>query len=149
MTSEGEVIGLFLTRPVRAGLAPREAAVEIKSQGGLVYLEHPYDLARRRMSESGIESLADLIDIVEVFNGRSDARANRLAEELRATLGTARGAGSDAHSLNEIGSVYVEMEEFGEAGDFLAKLQQSTIVRNRSRLLLATSALLRHAPRQQ
>ena len=144
MTSEGELIGLFLARPVRSGLAPTEAAVEIKGQGGLVYLEHPYDRHRRHLSEAGLEAVADLIDIVEVFNGRSDEKANRLAEDLRGALGAAPGAGSDAHSLREIGSVYVEMEEFEGAEDFLAKLRRSKIVKHRHQLLLAAEAMLRH-----
>lgn len=145
MTSEGELIGLFLARPVRSGLAPMEAALEIKGQGGLVYLEHPYDHSRRHLSEAGIEAVAELIDIVEVFNGRSDEKANRQAEGLRATLGGAPGAGSDAHSLGEIGSVYVEMEEFDGADDFLVKLRRSKIVKHRLKLLLAAEALSRHA----
>jgi predicted metal-dependent phosphoesterase TrpH len=141
MTSEGELIGLFLSGPVRSGLTPKEAALEIKSHGGLVYLEHPYDQHRRHLTEAGIEAIADLIDIVEVFNGRSDEKANRLAEDLRDALGAAPGAGSDAHLLAEIGSVYVEMEKFEGADDFLAKLRRSTIVKHRRKLLLAAEAL--------
>lgn len=144
MTSEGELIGLFLARAIPSGLGPLEAASEIRSQGGLVYLEHPYDHSRRHLSEAGIEAVADLIDIVEVFNGRSDAIANRQAEDLRGTLGAAPGAGSDAHSLGEIGSVYVEMEEFQGAEDFVAKLRRSKIVKHRHKLLLAAEALTRH-----
>jgi len=66
------------------------------------------------------------------------------AEDLRGALGAAPGAGSDAHSLREIGSVYVEMEEFKGAEDFLAKLRRSKIVKHRHQLLLAAEALLRH-----
>jgi len=148
MTSEGELIGLFLSRSVRSDLRPIEAASEIRSQGGLVYLEHPYDQSRRHLSETGIESVADLIDIVEVFNGRSSEKANRQAEDLRSTLGAAPGAGSDAHTLGEIGSVYVEMEDFEGPQDFLAKLRSSKIVKRRHQLLLAAEALSRRALRR-
>jgi predicted metal-dependent phosphoesterase TrpH len=140
MTSEGELIGLFLSRRVRPGLAAKETALEIRSQGGLVYLQHPYDHSRRHLSEAGIEAAADLIDIVEVYNSRAYDQANRLAEDLRSTLGAASGAGSDAHSLEEIGSVYVEMEDFEGADDFLAKLRRSKIVKNPSRMLLTIEA---------
>lgn len=144
MTTEGELIGLFLARPIPSGLTPTEAAIEIKSQGGVVYLEHPYDRQRRHLSEAAIEVVADLIDIVEVYNGRSSVKANRQAEDLRGALGAAPGAGSDAHSLGEIGSVYVEMEEFEGAEDFLAKLGRSKIVKHRHPLRLAAEALFRH-----
>lgn len=149
LTTEGEIIGLFLTRPVKSGLTAKQAALEIKGDGGLVYLEHPYDRARRSLSEVGIEEVADLIDIVEVFNGRSDEKANHLAEDLRATLGAAPGAGSDAHLLEEIGSVYIEMEPFDGAGDFLAKLRRSRIVKHRNQFLLTAEALLRHTMGRQ
>jgi predicted metal-dependent phosphoesterase TrpH len=143
MTTGGELIGLFLKEAVPAALAPKEAALRIKSQGGLVYLEHPYDTFRRHLSEEAIETIADLIDIVEVFNGRSDEKANRRADDLCGILGAAPGAGSDAHTVSEIGSVYVEMEDFEGASDFLAKLHEAKIVTGRSKLLLAAEAKLR------
>jgi len=142
MTAEGELIGLFLERAVQGGRKARETALEIKAQGGLVYLEHPYDPYRRHLSEAGIETIADLIDIVEVFNGRSDEQANRRAADLCEILGAAPGAGSDAHSLSEIGSAYVEMEDFEGAQDFLAKLRGAKIVKRRSKLLMLAEAKL-------
>ena len=149
MTTAGELMGLFLVERVPAGLAPREAARQIKGQGGLVYLEHPYDHSRRHLSEDAIEALADVIDIVEVLNGRSDQNANRLAKELCSMLGAAPGAGSDAHTLGEIGSVYVEMEDFEGAPDFLAKLRSGNIVAGRSKLLLTAQAKLGHKMRRR
>ena len=142
MTSEGELIGLFLERRVPDGRTPRETAKAIKAQGGLVYLEHPYDRFRRHLSESAIETVADVIDIVEVFNSRSDEEANHRAEDLCEILGTAAGAGSDAHSIGEIGSVYVQMEDFEGAQDFLAKLRMATIVKGRHKWLLLAEAKL-------
>ena len=128
LTAEGELIGLFLKDQVPSGLSPEETVAAIKEQGGLVYLEHPYDTTRRNLRGEAIERIADRIDIVEVFNGRSQPEINRRAEELRATLGVAAGAGSDAHTLREIGSVYVEMEAFNGAHDFLAKLRSGNVV---------------------
>jgi predicted metal-dependent phosphoesterase TrpH len=128
MTTEGELIGLFLKAAIPKGLSPEETVAAIKEQGGLVYLEHPYDRTRRHLREEAIERIASAIDIVEVFNGRSQPEANRLAEELRSTLGVAAGAGSDAHTLREIGSVYVELEAFDGAHDFLPKLQIGKVI---------------------
>ena len=61
--------------------------------------------------------------------------AAALAEALLRRLGQAgvpaqyAGAGSDAHQLADIGSVYVEMEDFEGAQDFLAKLRRGKIHR--------------------
>jgi predicted metal-dependent phosphoesterase TrpH len=128
LTTEGELIGLFLKEAVPKRLSPEETVVAIKEQGGIVYLEHPYDATRRNLREEAIERIAGDIDIVEVLNGRSHPEANRRAEDLRATLGVPAGAGSDAHSLAEIGRVYVETAPFTGAHDFLAKLRTAKIV---------------------
>jgi predicted metal-dependent phosphoesterase TrpH len=142
LTTEGELIGLFLKEVVPAGLSPEETVAAIKEQGGLVYLEHPYDRGRRHLREEAIERIADQIDIIEVFNGRSEAEVNRRAEELRSTLGVAAGAGSDAHTLREIGSVYLEMEAFDGAQDFLAKLRSGKVVTRGRPWRLAAQRLL-------
>jgi predicted metal-dependent phosphoesterase TrpH len=147
-TVEGELIGLFLQRRVRPGMTARETAIEIKDQGGIVYLEHPYDQFRRHLTEEAIEQLADLIDVVEVFNARSDEKANRRAEELCQTVGAVPGAGSDAHTLGELGSVYVEMEDFDGPSDFLAKLRSARIVKGRPKFLLMAEARLRPRTRR-
>jgi hypothetical protein len=148
-TTDGELIGLFLQRRIPPGLTARQTALEIKDQGGLVYLEHPYDPFRRHLSEAAIEDLAELIDIVEVFNARSDEKTNRRAEELREILGAAPGAGSDAHTLKELGSVYVEMQNFDGADDFLANLRGARVVKGRPKFLLIAEAGLRHKIRQR
>ena len=121
-----------------------ETARQIKAQGGLVYLEHPYDPFRRHLSEEAIEALAKLIDIVEIVNGRSDEQVNRRAADLCSVLGATPGAGSDAHSLREIGSVHMEIEDFEGAQDFLAKLRSGRIIRGRSQILLRAKAGLRN-----
>ncbi len=143
LTTDGELIGLFLNEPVPSGLSPDEAMAAVKGQGGLVYIEHPYDITRRHLSEDAIESLSREIDIVEVYNGRSDDRANRRAGDLCATIGAAPGAGSDAHTLRELGSVYIEMEDFEGPQDFLAKLRMGRIVVGRSRWRLIAEARFR------
>jgi hypothetical protein len=57
-------------------------------------------------------------------------------------LGAAPGAGSDAHTISEIGSVFIEMEDFVGASDFLIKLADSRIITGRSKLLLTAEAKL-------
>lgn len=136
MTQDGELIGLFLREAIPAGLPAKEAVARIKAQGGLVYLEHPYDPYRRHLSEEAIEAVAESIDIVEVWNGRSDTGINLRAAQLCEVLGAAAGAGSDAHQLSQIGAVCVEMEVFEGTQDFLTKFRRGKIVGRRSGLHL-------------
>jgi len=147
LTTQGEIIGLFLKDAVPSRLSPEATVEAIKAQGGLVYLEHPYDIGRRNLREEAIERIAPQIDIVEVVNGRSRPEINRLADELRSTLGVPAGAGSDAHTLKEIGSVYVEMEAFDGASDFLNKLRSGKVVTRPKGWRLAAERLQRFCAR--
>ncbi|HEX6350440.1 MAG TPA: PHP domain-containing protein [Candidatus Dormibacteraeota bacterium] len=142
LTADGELIGLFLSAPVPAGLSASETAGRIHDQGGIVYLQHPFDTRRRALTEDAMEAIAEAVDAVEVFNGRSPAEANRRAQELRDTLGVPAGAGSDAHQVGEIGRAFVEMSPFDGPQDFLAKLDEARIVVGRPRWRLRLQGLV-------
>ena len=77
--------------------------------------------------------IAGDIDILEVFNSRcpllrSSAKAKSFAEKH----GLAQGAGSDAHTIPEIGNAYVEMPEFNDKTDFLQALTKGNITGHRT-----------------
>jgi predicted metal-dependent phosphoesterase TrpH len=149
LTTEGELIGLFLRDAVPRGLSPLEAVAVIKAQGGLVYLEHPYDISRRNLREEAIERIAGQIDIVEVFNGRAHPDSNRRAADLRDALGVPAGAGSDAHTLAELGRVFIEMESFVGPQDFLEKLESARIVTKPHRwVMVAQQMVASHGPKR-
>ncbi len=136
LTPVGEIIGLFLVQEIPSPLPFKEAIAQIKAQGGLVLLPHPFDQFRLSIFNKGsVEELLPFIDIVEVFNARSlfpgsSARAWQLAQQY----GLAASAGSDAHTAWEIGKAYVEMEEFNGKEDFLKSLRQGKIIGHRSSL---------------
>ncbi len=135
-TEDGELIGLFLEEAVPSALPATETVRAIKEQGGLVYVQHPYDRYRKHLREDALERIARDVDVVEVFNARCDDEANRLAWGLRRTLGAAAGAGSDAHRLEDIGAVYVEMDPFDDAESFLRSLRDARIVERPRRIAL-------------
>ena len=55
--------------------------------------------------------LAPLCDVVEVFNARLHSEAaNHLAGQLADRHDKLRGAGSDAHTLGELGNAFVEAD---------------------------------------
>ncbi len=129
MTSEGELMGMFLSKEIPAGLSPEETIARIKSQGGLVNIPHPYGRWPLCNSQklTSPEIVAQL-DLIEVFNSRtpipgSSTRARQLAQKFILPA----SAGSDAHTSGEIGRAYVEMPEFNNAGDFLHSLSQGKI----------------------
>jgi len=109
-TSEGELIGLFLSQKIEPGLSPEETVQRIKEQGGLVLLPHGFDpLKRWRLRSNARERIAASIDIVETFNTRvSRPRWNDQAADWAKERGLLMSAGSDAHTLADVGSAWVE-----------------------------------------
>jgi predicted metal-dependent phosphoesterase TrpH len=125
-THAGEIIGLFLTERIPVGVQPDEAARAIRSQGGIVYIPHPFDPMRRNISESALNALvdSDLVDAIEVINAKTSLRSlNERAGSIAAARDLAAGAGSDAHVPDAIGAAYVEMPDFDGPDDFIAKLR--------------------------
>lgn len=106
-TSEGEIIGLFLQKTISAGLTPEETIKEIRAQGGLVYVPHPFETFRRGLQADPLKRIARDIDIVEIFNGRGRWRnKNQLAKAFVAQHQMTVAASSDAHCPLGIGKTY-------------------------------------------
>lgn len=128
-TTEGEIIGLFLDRPVPKGLSPEETIDRIRDQSGLVLVPHPFDRLRRStIRPDTLRRIVPQVDIIEVFNARIMLPGlSGMARSLAASHGKAVSAGSDAHTAGEIGHGYVEMPEFTGRDGFLASLAQGTV----------------------
>ena len=128
-TSEGEIIGLFIKDKIPPYLSPEETISEIKRQGGIVYLPHPFVRLRNRgFTNEKLDKLAKKIDIVEVVNSRGlNSNSNQAAQEFAGFNGLLTGAGSDAHSIFEIGNAFVEIAEFHGAEGFLENLKKAEV----------------------
>ena len=109
-TAEGiDVIGLYLRVEIPRGTPAREVCDRVHEQGGLVYLPHPYAEGKGGGGRHA-ESLVPHVDVIEVFNGRlHHASQNARAAELARRHGCLRGAGSDAHTVGEVGRSWVEL----------------------------------------
>jgi predicted metal-dependent phosphoesterase TrpH len=112
-TAEGvDVIGLFLTQRIPKGTPARAACEQIREQGGVVYVPHPFAGGKGGGGRI-LPLIEDLVDAVEAFNARIHQPAlNDRAAAWAAERGLAAGAGSDAHTLAEIGRGWVELPEF-------------------------------------
>ena len=133
-TTAGEIMGLFLTEEIPAGLSPRETIARIKGQGGLVNIPHPY--GRSIIGDSNKLLTPEIIaqvDMIEVFNSRTPfAGSSAKARDLARRHGKPSGAGSDAHTAGEIGRAYVEMPPFEGPEEFLVSLSRGTVFGQRS-----------------
>ena len=130
-THAGEIIGLFLSERVPFGTAPREAALAIRAQGGIVYVPHPFDPMRRNLQQPALDELtaAGLVDALEVRNAKTSLESlNAQAAAYAAGHGLLAGAGSDAHVPDALGAAFVEMPDFDGPAQFLESLAQAVVV---------------------
>jgi len=130
-TTDGDIIGLFLTERVPYVLPLGEAIRKVREQGGLVYLPHPFDPGRSTLKPAIAEQLCATgrAHVVEVFNAKiEDQYLNRQADRLADQYELPGGAGSDAHDPDGIGAAYLEMPEFDGPADFLAALREASVV---------------------
>lgn len=96
-TQFGDIIGLFLNEEIISRNA-FEVIDEIRNQGGIVVLPHPY-----RKGKDIPHELLNKIDVIEGFNARSEHSANLRAREYAKMKNLPAIAGSDAHISWEIG----------------------------------------------
>jgi predicted metal-dependent phosphoesterase TrpH/glycosyltransferase involved in cell wall biosynthesis len=133
---QGEVIGLFLSEKIPRGMTMAETITEIRRQGGLVYVPHPFD---RLHSVPDYEHLLDIvedIDILEVFNPRVAVTAfNEEAERFAAKYRIVPGAGSDSHVAQGLGSVMIRVHDFDGPEEFLEAMRDADIVRKHKNLI--------------
>jgi predicted metal-dependent phosphoesterase TrpH/glycosyltransferase involved in cell wall biosynthesis len=133
---QGEVIGLFIEEKIARGLTLEETIAEIKRQGGLVYVPHPFDRMHSVPDYEHLLKVVEDIDAIEVFNPRVAFSAfNEEAENFARKYRIVAGAGSDAHVIQGLGSVKIMMRDFDGPEEFLESLRDADIIRKRQSLL--------------
>ncbi|MBM3303730.1 MAG: PHP domain-containing protein [Candidatus Aenigmarchaeota archaeon] len=122
LSSAGHIIGLGLTEPVRRGMDPLDTMDAIRGQGAVCVAVHPFDV-----QSWGIRKFMDHADAVEVFNALSLDRLGNMAAERRAKKkGKVMVAGSDAHSLDMIGTA-CNIIDAGSIDEVLVSLRQGKV----------------------
>jgi predicted metal-dependent phosphoesterase TrpH len=110
-TEQGEIIGLYLSHPIAAGLPLDDAIHQIQAQGGLVYVPHPFETVRKGISAAVLKIVADNVDIIEVHNGRAVAQNRSVqAHAWAASHHVPGAASSDAHGRAGWGKTYTILD---------------------------------------
>jgi predicted metal-dependent phosphoesterase TrpH len=126
-TSDGEIIGLWLTEYIPPMLSSEETVKHIREQGGIVIAPHPFSFHVPALNEK----MFDLdIDGIEVLNGgHVDKYSNRMAYEVSRKYPDrwAEIGSSDAHSVSTFGYAWTEFD--GNNADDLraAILEKKTV----------------------
>jgi len=133
---EGEVIGLFLSERIERGMSMAETIAEIRRQGGLVYVPHPFDRLHSVPDYEHLLEIVDQIDILEVFNPRVTLSAfNEEAVRFARKYSIVPGAGSDSHVAQGLGSVKIRLRDFDGPQEFLESMREADIVRKHKNLV--------------
>jgi len=157
---QGEVIGLFIEERIPRGLTLAETIAEIKRQGGIVYVPHPFDRMHAVPDYEHLLGVLADVDAIEVFNPRVAIQEfNEEAARFAAKYRIPAGAGSDAHVAQGLGSVRIRMPDFDGPQEFMEALRAADIVRTPASLLYvqalkflqtrATPATARRASRER
>ncbi|MEA2271628.1 MAG: hypothetical protein QOI98_336 [Solirubrobacteraceae bacterium] len=139
--SQGEVIGLFIEEHIPRGMTMKETVAEIRRQGGLVYVPHPFDRLHAVPDYEHLLPILPDVDAIEVYNprvaiGAFNEEAARFAAKYRITP----AAGSDSHVAQGLGSVRIRMHDFDGPDEFLESLRGAEII-TKPRSLLYVQAL--------
>jgi predicted metal-dependent phosphoesterase TrpH/glycosyltransferase involved in cell wall biosynthesis len=133
---QGEVIGLFIKEKIERGMSLDETIAEIRRQGGLIYVPHPFDRMHAVPDYEHMLDIVEQIDAIEVFNPRvAISSFNEEAARFAAKYRIVAGAGSDSHVAQGLGSVKIRMRDFDGPEEFLESLREADIIRRKQSLL--------------
>ena len=127
---QGEVIGLFLQEEIPRGMPFADTVAAIKSQGGLVYIPHPFDRMHSIPDAATLQRHLHDIDVFEVYNARLLFEGyNEEALRFARKYNLVAGAGSDAHVLQGVGTGALRMRAFQGPEEFLLSLRSAQVLR--------------------
>jgi len=129
VSTGGELIAYFLTEVIPRGLPVEEALRQLKAQGAVISISHPLDRLRgSALGEEMTLQIIDQVEALEVFNARClRPDDNRKAADLANRFAKAPTAGSDAHTLPELGAGYLVLPPFKSNPEaFRASLARAT-----------------------
>jgi predicted metal-dependent phosphoesterase TrpH len=125
----GELIAYFVKEVVPPHLSIGETIRRLREQGAVISISHPVDTLRNSaLGEKLTLEFIEQVDALEVFNARClRAADNAHAAEIAKRYGRAITAGSDAHTLREIGRGYLTLPPFRDTPQlFLDSLNRAT-----------------------
>jgi predicted metal-dependent phosphoesterase TrpH len=128
LTTRGELLVAFVQEELPRGLDPFEAIRRLREQGAFISVSHPFDLRRHGWPLPDLLAIAPLVDAIEVFNARCQwAGLNDQAAAFAQTHNLPGTAGSDAHTLREVGRATLSVPAFQSAADLRAVIRQGRV----------------------
>lgn len=114
-TTSGEILAFFVQEEIPAGLEPAEVFSRLRAQDAVISLSHPYAFDRYGWPEEEMIANRAFLDAIEFQNARCTKGMNRSAVEFAAKHNISGTAGSDSHSLVELGRMGLTLPDFQDA----------------------------------
>ena len=121
-TSEGDVVVLGTYELPPKPWTPEAVADFARSIGGVSIVAHPF-----RTYGMGERARKYKVDAIEVLNGGSSQAANSEAKEFAKSLGLPGTAGSDAHQVSELFSVYNKVDAALDVNSVLKAIKKGFV----------------------
>jgi predicted metal-dependent phosphoesterase TrpH len=103
----GHVLGINIKKIIPNGLSLKETVKEIRKQGGMAVIPHPFAWPARAFL--GKEKDLLLAEAIEIFNATLFSFSNKKALSFVQKHDLPFTAGPDAHSTEFIGKAFIEM----------------------------------------
>lgn len=131
-SSQGELVGLYLKEQVKPGQTAKQTAQAIRAQGGIVYVPHPFETVRKGMTKATLDNIVDLVDIVEVHNGRAFFQnKGPLAATWAKLNNKAIAASSDAHGVRGLGTTFSTLPDAPSRANLVKQLSRGRLTTKR------------------
>lgn len=121
-TTEGDIIVLGIAELPPKPWTPKNVIDFAKEKNGLCIVAHPY-----RAYGLGDQAKNYDFDAIETLNGISTSQANKMAENLAKTMGLPGVAGSDAHRVEEMWTVYTEVQASSDIDEILTAIKKGLV----------------------
>jgi predicted metal-dependent phosphoesterase TrpH len=129
-TKLGHILGINIKKIIPAGLSPERTIEEIRRQGGLAIIAHPFDWPIEDFmgGEEKIRALGPDLVGIEVFNAAVFARSsNKTAFDFARKNNFSFTAGSDSHRADFLGRGYLELpDNIQSTEDLLEAIKKKT-----------------------
>lgn len=127
-TTQGEIIGLYLSKIIPAGMSAMDTVRAIKAQNGIVYIPHPFETVRKGITKQTLDEIATFVDIIEAHNGRAFFQNKGPEAVVWARLnGVSKSASSDAHGRKGIGTTYTAIAFAPTQQNLVSQLQKGRL----------------------
>jgi predicted metal-dependent phosphoesterase TrpH len=121
-TEQGDVVVLGTDELPPKPWTPEHVVDFAKSIGRVSIVAHPF-----RAYGMGERARNYHVDAIEVLNGGSSQEANSEAKELAKSLGLPGTAGSDAHQVSELFSVYNKVDASLDIDEVLKAVKKGSV----------------------